>query len=185
MLSRIPRRSLIHICQDDAIPNHPDIRLFSQLLLRTRLHYHSLSSLVYRLPSSSSFIFSLSPFFSPPLQKQFSCQFGLLVDLMFFSGVPVEAVVISVVRRYLLHVALIAGAGYSSVNERRWAGLILPEVQFTSPDALPRNRRWAVNRRYSLAINSVQLCMMGCARTVWRALIYFDATGVGLWLDGE
>lgn len=111
--------SLIHISQDDTSPNHPVIQPFSSLLPHTSVQYDSLSSLVY-LPS----------FHSPCLllQKQFTCQFGLLVrvslGLMFFSGVPLEAAVISVASRRAVmpfarcEPALIAGARYSSVNEQ-------------------------------------------------------------------
>lgn len=113
--------SLIHISQDDTSPNHPVIQLFCSLLLHTPVRYDSFSSLVYH-PSFSS------PFVPPPfpvflfllLQKQFTCQLGLLVrvslGLMFFSGVPLEAAVISVTSRRAVmpfaccEAALIAGA---------------------------------------------------------------------------
>lgn len=104
------------------------------------------------------------------LQKQFTCQLGLLVrvslGLMFFSGVLLEAAVISVVSRRAVmpfarcEPALIAGARYSSVNEQGWARRILPEVQFTPPDA--QEPPLSCKHNCSRTMNSVQLSMMGC-----------------------
>lgn len=121
--------SLIHISQDDTSPNHPVIQPFSCLLLHTPVLYDSFSSLVYLPSFSSSFVPPPFPvFLFLLLQKQFTCQLGLLVcvslGLMFFSGMLLEAAVISVVSRRAVmpfarcEAALIAGAQYSSVNEQ-------------------------------------------------------------------
>lgn len=117
--------SLIHISQNDTSPNYPVIQPFPSLLPHTPVRYDSLSSLVY-LPSFHSPSFPV--FLCLLLQKQFTCQLGLLVrvslGLMFFSGVPLEAAVISVASRRAVmpfarcEPALIAGARYSSVNEQ-------------------------------------------------------------------
>ncbi len=90
----------------------------------------SLLLISLRSPPFPVFLFQL-------LQKQFTCQLGLLLrvslGLMLFSGVPLEAAVISVASRRAVmpfarcEAALIAGARYSSVNEQGCARRIMPK----------------------------------------------------------